>query len=112
MDGKPPQRQNLHKDILQREIVAESRLFDTVAIYLAMKRDFVEMEKLGIRVTDDGRTVIDGKAKKINCAMKWKDLIAFESFLVERLTSPAIPAPTSNIAGQPAVAAPADVNGR
>ncbi len=89
-----------------------STLFDTVAIYLAMKRDFVEMEKLGIRVTDDGRTVIDGKAKKINCAMKWKDLIAFESFLVERLTSPAIPAPTSNIAGQPAVAAPADVNGR
>jgi inosine-uridine nucleoside N-ribohydrolase len=86
-----------------------STLFDTVAIYLAMKRDFVEMEKLGIRVTDDGRTVIDGKAKKINCAMKWKDLSAFESFLVERLTSHVIPVPTSDIAGQPAVA-PADAN--
>ena len=41
-----------------------STLFDTVAIYLAMKRDFVEMEKLGIRVTNDGYTAIDGKAKE------------------------------------------------
>jgi hypothetical protein len=32
--------------------------------------------------------VIDGKAKKINCAMKWKNLNAFENFLVERLTTP------------------------
>jgi len=39
-------------------------------------------------VTDDGRTVIDGKAKKISCAMKWKNLDAFEKFLVERLTKP------------------------
>jgi inosine-uridine nucleoside N-ribohydrolase len=69
-----------------------STLFDTVAIYLAMKRDLVEMEKLGIRVTDDGYTAIDGKAKKINCAMKWKNLGAFEDFLVERLTSPIGPA--------------------
>ncbi|MGA2322963.1 MAG: nucleoside hydrolase [Sedimentisphaerales bacterium] len=69
-----------------------STLFDTVAIYLAMKRDLVEMEKLGIRVTDDGYTAIDGKAKKINCATKWKNLGAFEDFLVERLTSPVGPA--------------------
>ena len=61
-------------------------LFDTVAIYLAMTSDLVEMEKLGIRVTDDGFTVIDDKAKKINCATKWKKLDAFEDFLVERLT--------------------------
>jgi inosine-uridine nucleoside N-ribohydrolase len=65
-----------------------STLFDTVAIYLAMKRDLVEMETLGIRVTDDGYTVIDNKAKKVNCAMNWKNLGAFESFLVERLTTP------------------------
>jgi inosine-uridine nucleoside N-ribohydrolase len=65
-----------------------STLFDTVAIYLAMKRDFVEMEKLGIRVTDDGYTAIDGKAKKINCATNWKNIGAYEDFLVERLTTP------------------------
>jgi inosine-uridine nucleoside N-ribohydrolase len=69
-----------------------STLFDTVAIYLVMKRDLVEMEKLGIRVTNDGYTAIDGKAKKINCAMKWKNLGAFEDFLVERLTTPVGPA--------------------
>ncbi len=67
-------------------------LFDTVAIYLAMKRDFVEMEKLGIRVTDDGYTAIDGKAKKVNCATSWKNLGAYEDFLVERLTGPVGPA--------------------
>jgi inosine-uridine nucleoside N-ribohydrolase len=65
-----------------------STLFDTVAIYLAMKRDFVEMEKLGIRVTDDGYTAIDGKGKKINCATNWKNIGAYEDFLVERLTTP------------------------
>ena len=69
-----------------------STLFDTVAVYLAMSRDLVEMENLGIRVTDDGRTVIDGKAKKINCAMKWKNLDAFEKLLVERLTTTVGPA--------------------
>jgi hypothetical protein len=69
-----------------------STLFDTVAIYLAMKHDLVEMEKLGIRVTDDGYTAIDGKAKKISCAMKWKNIGAFEDFIVGRLTSPVGPA--------------------
>ncbi|MFH1370472.1 MAG: nucleoside hydrolase [Planctomycetota bacterium] len=67
--------------------VKSSTLFDTVAVYLAMSIDLVEMENLGIRVTDDGFTAIDEKAKKVNCAMKWKNLGAFEDFLVERLTS-------------------------
>ena len=69
-----------------------STLFDTVAIYLAMRHDLLETENLGIRVTDDGRTRIDGNAKKISCAMKWKNLDAFEKLLVERLTSPVGPA--------------------
>jgi hypothetical protein len=43
------------------------------------------MEKLGIRVTDDGYTVEDENAKTINCAMDWKDLSVYEDFLVERL---------------------------
>ncbi len=72
-----------------------STLFDTVAIYLAMKRDLLEMETLGIRVTDDGHTVIDNNAKKINCAMQWKNLGAFESFLAERLTTPIASADTN-----------------
>lgn len=61
-------------------------LFDTVAIYLAFSEELVVIEKLGIRVTDDGYTVIDDNAKTINCATEWKDLSAFEDLLVRRLT--------------------------
>lgn len=63
-----------------------STLFDTVAVYLAFSEELLVMEKLGVRVTDDGYTVEDEDAKIINCAMDWKDLPAFEDFLVERLT--------------------------
>lgn len=63
-----------------------STLFDTVAIYLAFSEELLVMEELGIRVTDDGYTMIDDNAKRINCAMDWKDLPAFEDFLVQRLT--------------------------
>jgi inosine-uridine nucleoside N-ribohydrolase len=63
-----------------------SVLFDTVAVYLSFSEELLSMEKLGIRVTDDGYTVEDKNAKVINCAMDWKDLSAFEDFLVERLT--------------------------
>ena len=63
-----------------------SILFDTVAIYLAFSEELLVMEKLGIRVTDKGHTVIDDSAKHINCATDWKDLPAFEDFLVRRLT--------------------------
>lgn len=69
------------------EPTASSTLFDTVAVYLALSEELLEMEKLPIRVTDDGHTVIDQQARTVHCAMKWKDLGAFEDFLVERLTS-------------------------
>jgi inosine-uridine nucleoside N-ribohydrolase len=63
-----------------------STLFDTVAIYLAIRQDLCAMEKLGIRVTDDGFTVIDQQAKQINVATSWRDLGGFEDWIVERLT--------------------------
>ena len=61
-------------------------LYDTAAIYLAISTDLFEIEKLGISVDDKGYTVIDRKAKKIDCALEWKDLNAFEDFLVSRFT--------------------------
>jgi inosine-uridine nucleoside N-ribohydrolase len=67
-------------------LTESSCLYDTVAVYLAFADKLLEMEKLGIRVDDEGFTRIDSKAKKINCAVNWKDLTAFEDFLVERLT--------------------------
>jgi len=68
------------------EPVASSVLFDTVAIYLATSEALVRMETVGIRVTDDGFTREDPKAKQVRCAMAWKDLDKFEDWLVERLT--------------------------
>ncbi len=57
-----------------------------VAVYLAISTELVQMERLPIRITDDGYTIIDDNAKTLNCATKWKDLSAFEDFLISRLT--------------------------
>ena len=70
----------------KRADVASSTLFDTVAVYLAFTEQLCKMEKLPIRVTDDGKTLIDPSAKKMRVATEWKNLGAFEDFLVERLT--------------------------
>jgi hypothetical protein len=72
--------------------VKSAVLFDTVAVYLAVSEELLRMERVGIRVTDDGYTLIDPAAKKMDAAVDWKDLGAFEDFLVERLTGgPAAP---------------------
>jgi inosine-uridine nucleoside N-ribohydrolase len=76
----------LNKRTDQKINSSSSTLFDTVAIYLAMTSELVKMEKLGIKVTDDGYTKIDDSAKVIRCATAWKDLGAFEDYLVDRLT--------------------------
>ncbi len=85
-----------NKDLSDEEVEKRARqitdnrsstLFDTVAIYLALSRDLVEMERLPIIVTDDGYTKIDQeKGKQVNCAVRWKDLGAYEDYLVERVT--------------------------
>ena len=67
--------------------VRSSTLFDTVAIYLAFSQDFCGMEKLGIRVNDEGFTLEDPTAKQMKVALTWKNLSAFEDLLVQRLTS-------------------------
>ncbi len=64
---------------------ASSTLFDTVAVYLAYSSELLEMEPLGIRISDDGFTLIDPSAKVVNCAMDWKDLPAFEDIVVARI---------------------------
>jgi len=65
---------------------ASSTLFDTLALYLAFSEEWCVMENLGLRVTDDGYTLLDESAKPIRCATAWRDLPAFEEFLVTRLT--------------------------
>jgi inosine-uridine nucleoside N-ribohydrolase len=70
----------------QKAAKESSILFDTAAVYLALPHPLMVMESLGIKLADDGMMQIDGKARKINCAMDWKDLSAFEDFLVRRYT--------------------------
>ena len=76
----------LKKKVDQKCNSSSTTLFDTVGIYLGMTGKLVKMEKLRIKVTDDGYTRIDDSGKIINCATEWKDLGAFEDFLVDRLT--------------------------
>jgi inosine-uridine nucleoside N-ribohydrolase len=63
-----------------------STLFDCVAVYLAFKQDLCKIEKLGIKVTDDGFTRIDESAKVVNVATEWQDQGGFEDLLVNRVT--------------------------
>jgi inosine-uridine nucleoside N-ribohydrolase len=77
-------------DWLDRNTVDVSKastiLFDTVAVYLAVSRDLIQMEKLPVRVTDTGYTQVDDSGKIVNCATEWKDLPGYEDWLVGRLT--------------------------
>jgi len=85
-DGnKDLSEEELNKRVNQQINSRSTTLFDTVGIYLGMTEKLVKMEKLGIKVTDDGYTRIDKNAKVINCATEWKDLGGFEDLLVERL---------------------------
>ncbi len=65
--------------------VGSSVLYDCVAVYLALTQNLCVMEKLGIRVDDDGFTREDPSAKQMNVATAWKDLPGFKRWLVGRL---------------------------
>jgi hypothetical protein len=46
---------------------------------------------MGVRVTDEGMTVPDPAARKLDWATEWRDLAAFEEWMTSRLTAPAAP---------------------
>jgi inosine-uridine nucleoside N-ribohydrolase len=60
-------------------------LFDTVAVFLAFSENWLTLEELPIRVTDDGYTRIEAGAKVMRVATQWKDRDAYRQFLVDRL---------------------------
>ena len=68
-----------------RVAIKSSTLFDTVAVYLAVTRELVKTETLGVRVTDDGMTVPDEAGHALVWATEWKDLDAYEEWLTRRL---------------------------
>jgi len=77
---------NLKRQVDKKLHSSSSTLFDTVAVYLAVTRDLVKMKTVPIQVTDKGHTKVVEGAKMIDCAIDWKDLGAYEDWLVERLT--------------------------
>jgi len=68
-------------------ITASTTLFDCVAVYLAVTQNLCVMEKLNLRVDDDGFTREDPSARQMNVATAWKNQPAFETWLVQRLTT-------------------------
>ena len=61
-------------------------LFDTVAVHAAGSQEFLVMEDLPLRVTDDGYTVVDNRnGRNVHCATKWRDIQAFEDRLTDTL---------------------------
>lgn len=62
-------------------------LFDTVAAYLTFSENRLVIENLGVRVDEEGFTLLDPSAKSLRCATAWTDQPAFEQFLIDRLTS-------------------------
>jgi inosine-uridine nucleoside N-ribohydrolase len=66
--------------------VRSSVLFDTVAVLLALGGKWLKIEELGIRVTEDGFTVIDDRAPRLRVATEWDDIDSFRRFLTDRLT--------------------------
>ncbi|NOK60940.1 MAG: nucleoside hydrolase [Chloroflexi bacterium AL-W] len=63
-----------------------SILFDTVAIHLAYSRAFLRVGELGVRITDDGYTILEDEGRPTQIAIDWNDLDGFENALVQRLT--------------------------
>lgn len=62
-----------------------SILFDTVAVHLAHSRAFLRLATPGVRVTDDGLTVEDPAAPRVEVALEWADRPGFCDDLVRRL---------------------------
>ncbi len=63
-------------------------LFDTVAVYLAFAQELLTVERLGVRVGNDGMTTLDPAARRrLAWATSWKDLDGFEALLTARLSA-------------------------
>lgn len=62
-----------------------STLFDVVAVYLAFADDLLEMRTLPLIVDEAGFTRVHPEGQAARCALAWKDLPAFEQWMVERL---------------------------
>ncbi|MEX2680756.1 MAG: nucleoside hydrolase [Candidatus Sigynarchaeota archaeon] len=65
--------------------VKSSVLFDTVAVYLAIAEDHVNIEALDLVIDGDGRTRMEKGGKPCRCATAWRDFGAYLQWLVGTL---------------------------
>lgn len=71
--------------------VESTILFDTAAAYLAFSEELLDIETLGVEVTEDGYTRVAEGAKVVRCATAWRDRDAFLDLLVQRLLNSGAP---------------------
>lgn len=76
---------DLDRKVAERINAGSTTLFDTVAVYLAFRQDWVTLETLPVRITEDGSTRIEPGSRMVRCATTWKDRAAFEDWLASRL---------------------------
>ena len=62
-----------------------SRLFDMVPVYLAYASDFINIEKMNLLITDEGKTISDPDGLEVSVAISWKNLEVFKKNLTEKL---------------------------
>jgi inosine-uridine nucleoside N-ribohydrolase len=70
------------------DLKESSTLFDTVAVYLAEPAGHpaLKMQQLHIRVTPEGKTVVDPTGRMMNVATGWADIAALPEYVSETLT--------------------------
>jgi inosine-uridine nucleoside N-ribohydrolase len=62
-----------------------SVLYDTVAVHLAYTDRYFKMERMGIRITNDGFTAVDPNAQPVDVAINLLDHDGFCGELTDRL---------------------------
>jgi len=85
-ENKDMNEPELDRKVAETTKAGSTILFDTVAVYLALRPEQVTMEALPLRITDDGFTRIEPGSKVVHCAMAWKDRRTFEDWLASRIT--------------------------
>ena len=65
--------------------IESSVLFDTLAVALTVGQSWVDVETLRLEVTDDGFTRRSPQGAKVRAALRWRDLDAYEQWLVDSL---------------------------
>ena len=79
-----------HTEVIEDVDVSYLPIFERTELEQMLKAystEFCRIEKMGVRVDDEGYTVPDEDAQPFNVAMEWTDLDGFYDDLVERLMS-------------------------